>query len=156
MDRTTIKHRHHAAWTRDHLTESASALMLVPAMMLVLICLGTIAIDMAVLHGAHRSAHRTVSSAADDAASMIDEAELQRSGRLVVDPVRARRVAAAHLVTARLPGRLVSEPAVHIGDGGSTVTVTAELTVDHVMLRAIPGRPDHERMIVTATARLNR
>ncbi len=130
--------------------------MLVPAMMLVLICLGTIAIDLALLHGAHRSAHRIVSAAADDAAAMIDTEELQRSGELVVDPARALRVVDAHMRTARLPGELASEPSVRIGRDGSTVTVTVELLVAHVMLRAVPGRSEHERVVVTATARLNR
>lgn len=125
-------------------------------MMLVLICLGTIAIDLTLLHGAHRSAHRTVSAAADDAAAMIDTEELQRSGGLTIDPGRARRVVDAHLSTVSLPGDLVSEPTVRVGDEGSTVTVTIELLVDHVMLRAVPGRADSERIVVTATARLNR
>lgn len=130
--------------------------MLVPALMLVLICLGTIAIDLALLHGAHRSAHRIVSAAADDAAAMIDTEELQRSGELLVDPARARRVVDAHLAVAQLPGRLAAEPSVRIGGGGSTVTITVEMLIDHVMLRAIPGRSDHERVVITATARLNR
>lgn len=131
-------------------------MMLVPALMLVLICLGTIAIDLALLHGAHRSAHRIVSAAADDAAAMIDTDELQRTGTLVVDRSRAVRVVNVHMATARLPGELASDPSVRVGSDGSTVTVTVELLIDHVMLRAVPGRPEHERVVVTATARLNR
>lgn len=136
--------------------EAASALILVPAMMLVLFCLGGIAIDMTLVHGAHRSAHRVVSAAADDAAGMIDAAALQRTGELTIDPVAARQVALDQIDAMRLPGRVVDGPSVGVAAAGDTVTVAVTLEIDHVMLRAVPGHDDHEQIHVVAEGRLNR
>lgn len=136
--------------------ESASALVLVPTMMLVLLCLAGIAIDLTLLHGAHRAAHRAVTSAADDAAAMIDQGELQTTGRLVLDPEAARRVAIAELDTMTLPGRRLGAPDVLVDAEQGTVTIILELAVDHVVLAALPGHPGDERLRVVARGRLNR
>ncbi len=165
MDRTTIRAPHPAGAaepTRAPLSrrtardESASALVLVPTMMLVLLCLAGIAIDLTLLHGAHRTAHRAVTSAADDAAAMIDQGELQTTGRLVVDADAARRVALAELDTMTLPGRRLGAPDVVVDAERGTVTITLELAVDHVVLAAVPGHPGDERVRVVARGRLNR
>ena len=95
---------------RSAAAESASALALVPALLLVFLCLGGIAIDLSLVHGAHRGAHRTLSSAADDAAAMIDTSELQLSGELRIDPGDAERVVLAHLRLADLPGTDGGDP----------------------------------------------
>jgi hypothetical protein len=125
-------------------------------MMLVLLCLSGIAIDLTLLHGAHRAAHRAVSSAADDAAAMIDAEALQTSGELRIDPSAARRVALAQLSTMTLPGRPIGPPTVVVDTDLTTVTVTQELTVDHVVLDALPGHPADQRLRVVARGRLNR
>ena len=125
-------------------------------MMLVLFCLGGIAIDMTLVHGAHRSAHRVVSAAADDAAGMIDAAALQRTGELTIDPVAARQVALDQIDAMRLPGRIVDGPSVGVDAAGDTVTVAVTVEIDHVMLRAVPGHDDHEQIHVVAEGRLNR
>lgn len=125
-------------------------------MMLVLLCLAGIAIDLTVLHGAHRAAHRAVSSAADDAAAMIDDEELQSSGQVLIDPDAARRVAVAQLDTMTLPGHRIGEPEVVVDGDRGTVTITLELAVDHVVLAALPGHPGDERIRVVARGRLNR
>ncbi len=137
-------------------SEAASALILVPALMLVLMCLGGIAVDLSLLHAAHRAAHRVTTAAADDAAAMIDTEHLQMTGELRIDPDRARRVARANLELGELPGRLAGSPDVVVDADGTVVTVTIELDIDHVMLRAVPGHPDHERIRVVSQARLNR
>ena len=133
-----------------------AALMLVPAMLLVLICLGGIAIDLSVMHGAHRSAHRSITASADDAAAMIDSSLLQETGDLRIDPIAARRIALSQMEAVQLPGRVADGPWVVVDDSGSVVTVGVVLDVDHVMLRALPGHEDRERITVIARARLNR
>lgn len=138
------------------LGERASALVLAPTMVLVLLCLGGLAVDMTLVHSAHRSAHRIASTAADDAAAMIDTEELQRSGELRIDPARARSVALAQIDAGTLPGQLVGRPTVQVDPTLSLVTVTVVIDVDHVMLRALPGADDHERLTVRARARLDR
>jgi len=136
--------------------EAASALVLVPAMLLVLLCLGGVAVDLTIVHGAHRGAHRIVSAAADDAAAMIDTDLLQESGELRVDPELARRVALAQLDAMVLPGTVVGSPVVTVSAAGDVVTIAVDLDIDHVMLRAVPGHPDHQQIHVAASARLNR
>lgn len=157
MAQPTI-HRRHPVRTDRLLApgDRGSALVLVPTLMLVLIALGGIAIDLSLVHGAHRAAHRAVSSAADDAASMIDTRLLQRTGEVRIDPDAARRAATAELAAAAMPGHLSGTPSVVVDPVGTTVVVTIELDVDRVMLRALPGQPDHERIRVSATARLDR
>ena len=160
MVRATTPRRHPAAlaerWRRAGPAESASALALVPALLLVFICLGGMAIDLSLVHGAHRSAHRVVSGAADDAASMIDTNELQLTGELRIDRRAAERVALAHLQLADLPGQMVGTPVIDVDADAAVVTVQVDLDVDHVMLRALPGHPDHQQIHVEASARLNR
>lgn len=129
--------------------------MLVPTLMLVSIVLAGIAIDLSLIHGAHRSTHRVVSSAADDAAGMLDERQLQLTGELRIDPERARSVAMAHVDRSRLPGSLVDARVV-VSPAGDLVEVTVEIAVQHVVLRAAPGHGDQQRLVVTARSRLHR
>lgn len=150
-----------ARWARTaprsaRVRERASALVLVPTMLLVLMCLGGLAIDLSLLHGAHRSAHRVVSAAADDAAAMIDTEQLQLTGELRIDPAAAQRVALAQVGTMTLPGRQLGAVRVEVDPDGTTVSVSVAVEVDHVMLRALPGAPDEQRLDVIAHARLNR
>lgn len=161
MDRPTTRRRLRAAVADRRApggcdTERASALVLAPALVLVLICLGGLAVDMSVLHGAHRAVHRAVSSAADDAAGMIDQDAMQTRGELRIDAERARRVAVAELAATRLPGRAAGPPVVVVDPSGTAVTVTLEVRVDRVMLAALPGAAGSETLTVTSRARLHR
>lgn len=134
-------------------SERATALVLVPAMMLVLLCLAAIAIDMSLLHAMHRDAHRVASAAAEDAAGMLDERELHTSGRLVVDRVRAERVARARVGAADLAATLRE---VRVSTGVTTVEVTLALDAPHVVLPSLPGTSDFTRLVVSARGRLHR
>jgi hypothetical protein len=125
-------------------------------MLLVLVCLGGIAVDLSIVHGAHRGAHRVLSASADDAAGMIDAAHLQQTGELVIDPVAARRVALAQIDAMGLPGSPVQAPSVSLDADGAVVRISVTIEVDHVMLRALPGHPDRERITVVVEGRLNR
>lgn len=124
-------------------------------MTLVVLALAAITIDLSLVHSAHRSLHRIASSAADDAAAMLDERELQRSGELVVDPVAARRVVDAHFSAASLPGELV-EIDTRIDADRTVVEVTVVVDVAHVLLPDTPPLGDVERLTVTARSRLQR
>ena len=133
-------------------TEHGTALILLPAMVLVLLCLGAIAIDLSIVHSVHRDAHRVASVAADDAAGMIDERRLQVTGDLVIDPAEAERVVRAHLSSVRLAGDLVG-----VEVRPSDTTVDVQLTVDapHVFLASFPGRDDATRLVVVSRGRLH-
>lgn len=131
--------------------ERATALVMVPATLLVLVVLGAVAVDLSAVHAAQRSLYRETSAAADDAAGVIDGHEYQRSGRVSVDADGARRLVEARLRSADLPGRLVS---LEVRTTPETVVVAAEVAVPHVFLSAVPGHPDDRRVSMTARARL--
>lgn len=139
---------------RPSADERATTLVLVPAMTLVVMALGAVAVDLSLLHAAHRDVHRVVSAAADDASAVLDERELQVSGRVVIDPVGARGVAEAHLAAARLPGELVGPVDVRITDDRTSIEVKVVVDVPHVLLRSAPGA-DERRLRVAARGRLH-
>jgi hypothetical protein len=134
--------------------------MLVPAMLLVLIVLGGIGVDMAITHSAQRSAHKTLSAAADDAAGMIDAARQQTDGTVVLDQAAARNVALAHLGPLPtelgggdngLPYRVVEAD---VSTTDHTITITARIEVDHIFIGAVPGVSRTSTVTVTTTGRL--
>lgn len=133
--------------------ERGTVLVLVPAMTLVVLSLGAIAVDLSLVHSVHRDAHRVAASAADDAAGMIDERTLQVSGRIELDPARAERVARAHVAAADLAGDLVD---VQVDAGPATVDVVLTVDAPHVILPALPGGERTSRLRVAARGRLHR
>lgn len=143
-------HRSSRRWA-----EQGSALILVPAMLMVVLALGAIAVDLSVLHGAHRTLHRIASGAADDAAAMIDAEQLQLDGELRIDDRAARQVVDAHLDAAHVPGTLTAART-SISEDGAVVTVELTAAVDHVLLATIPGTEPTEPISVIARARLQR
>jgi Flp pilus assembly protein TadG len=141
-----------AVTTAGPARERGTALVLVPAMVLVLLCLAAIAIDMSLVHAVHRDAHRVASVAADDAAAMIDERQLQVSGDLVIDPERAEQVVRAHVASVRLAGELVD---VEVRPRATTVDVQLTVDAPHVVLPSFPGRDDSTRLVVIGRGRLH-
>lgn len=150
--RTTTRPRPPAP-RAEQTSDRGTALILVPAMTLVLLALGSIAVDLSMLHGAHRAVHRVVSAAADDAAGMIDTREVQQTGTVRIDPTAARRVVLAHLETSHLPGELVTVD-IRVSADLRSITVSTVVRIAHVLLRAVPGAGDDELLTVTAHARL--
>lgn len=147
------RHRNPRPIGHPWLSDRATTLVLVPAMMIVFIALAGIAVDLSAMHLAHRRAHAVVSVAADDAAGMLDERTLQVDGRPRIDPERAARVALAHVSAARLPGSVVAGPTVTIGPDGRQITITVKLRIEHIFLRSIPSFTS-EVLSITASARL--
>jgi hypothetical protein len=131
-------------------TERATALFLIPAVTLAFVVLAGIALDLAAVHAAHRSAHRVASAAADDAAGMIDTRQVQIEGRVVVDPDAATRLAMGRVLSATLPGR-TEHLRIEVRD--DLVVVAFELVVGHAFLGTFPG-VDDARVPVTARARV--
>jgi len=135
-------------------SERATALILVPTMTLVLLALGGIAVDLTAMHTSQRAVHRIVSAAADDAAAMLDPREVQRSGRVRIDPLAARRVVEAHVRDDTVPGELTGPVRVDVSADGTAVEVHATVRLRHVMMRAVPSAGDDVVIAVTARARL--
>lgn len=131
-----------------------TALMLVPAIILIFFVLGSIAIDLTAIFLAQRSAQRSVSAAADDAAGMLDTRLIQQNGDIQINPEAARRVALAH-ITTRVPAATLHGPViVTVSTDRKSVDVRITIRVPHIMMRALPGRPAYEDLTVTSTGRI--
>lgn len=133
--------------------ERATALILVPTMMIVFITLAGITIDLSALHMAKRRAVNVVSLAASDAAGMIDDTALQLDGELRIDPRRAERVVIAHVRTQELVGEVTDGPNVGFSPDGRSITVSLDLRVEHVFLGVLPSL-GHEVVTVHGSASL--
>lgn len=122
--------------------ERGSALVLVPAGVLVLVVLGAIAVDSAVAFLGQREASNAAAAAANDAAAaaLSDASFYRGSGALVVDPVRADAVA-RRAVEARAPRGLAVE-AVEVRVDGAGVCVTVRGRVPYVFARGLPFAAD--------------
>ena len=136
--------------------DRGSVLMLVPAAVLVLLVLGAICVDSAVVFFAERDlANRTAAVASDVANATVDDASFYGSDRgdLVLDDTKAKAYARLAFAPDRVPGGYES----WAGDAetdGRTVTVVATARVRYVFARAIPGAPDtatvESRSVATA------
>ncbi len=133
--------------------ERATALVLVPAMTLVLLVLAAIAVDLAGEHAAQRSVERAVTAATDDAAGMIDSRRLQTDGELIIDPAAADRVLRAQLAAAQLPGT-VERLDLTIDD--EVVDVRVRVRIRHLFLGVLPGSDGTSSVPVHVRARLDR
>jgi hypothetical protein len=137
-------------------------LVLVPALVLVLVVLGSLAVDVAVAHAVQRDLYRSLSAAADDGAAMIDQRRLQTDGTVRLDEEAAHRVVRAHLGV--LSGGL--GPGGDLGDHPrgirscevvvteTTVTIRVVAEVPHVFLSALPDVADVSTVHVVVTGRL--
>lgn len=105
-----------------------------------MLALGAIAIDLSVVHMAHRAVHRAASAAADDAAGQIDRDALHLRGEVRVDPEAAARVARARVAAAGIPARLAAP--VEVDVVGTEVRVRVTATVPRVVGRGLPGTSD--------------
>lgn len=131
--------------------ERGTALVMVPALALVLVVLGAIAVDLGVAHAAQRSAVRVATAAADDAAGMIDRRAVQADGVVRIDPVAAERVARARIRTADLLGPVAE---VEVRSDARSVEVVLRVRVPHVFLDAVPGGPGSGTVPIRVRARM--
>lgn len=122
--------------TRD----KGSVLMLVPAAVLVLVVLGAIAVDSAVVFLAQRDlANRTAAVANDVAGAATSDPSFYGEGRVVIDARSARSyVDAAFAPSLRPAGYERWSPSLRLL-GDRTVEVSAVAEVRYVFAGAIPG-----------------
>ncbi|HLM64650.1 MAG TPA: hypothetical protein VK306_10165 [Acidimicrobiales bacterium] len=122
--------------------------MLMPAGVLVVLILASIAVDMAVVQLRQRQAFDLAAAAANDAATAAADRAALRSGAFRVDPESARRVVALSVAASELAPHLAEPPTVTVGDAG--VVVTVAVRADYLFAGVIPGAP--HGTIVTASA----
>lgn len=126
--------------------------MLMPAAMLIVVVLGAIAIDRAVVFGAQRELIQEAQAAANDAAAIGADPDTIRDG---TDEVRLDRGRVEAAIQDSLTG---IEDLVDVSwqTQGDEVVVTLEQRVQYVFTKGVPGAHDTTTVTATARARLDR
>jgi hypothetical protein len=127
--------------------ERGSSLILMPAGVLVVLVLASIAVDMAIVHLRQRQAFDLAAGAANDAATAAADEVALRSGEFRLDPAQARAIVERVVAASSLAPEVAAPPEVVVTDEG--VEVTLSLEADYVFAGVMPGAPDGT--VVTAT-----
>jgi len=138
-------------------TESASALMLVPAGVLILLILGAIAVDSSLAFMAQRELHNAAIGAVNDAVTVsIGDEALQRGTE-----ARPNGQRASALVHDRLDGLRIGRMTVLAGDvqvvtdeEAKTVTVRVEGDMPYLFAPAVPGSRRSAHVVAQTAAQL--
>jgi hypothetical protein len=137
--------------------------MLMPAGVLVVLILGSMAVDLSVVHLGEREVAGAAAGAANDAVTYgIDEAAVYGAGTYALDPGRVSEAVAISLAAQERSGtdlRLSGPPRLTDTDGDGftdTVSITVRMEVDYVFAGALPRAPDGTTVEATATATARR
>lgn len=126
-------------------------MMLMPAGVLIVLVLSSLALDRALVFGEQRDLISTAQAAANDAVALgVDPDELRGDGRVVLDHARVGRAVAS------VVGSEGADIAVSWDIHGDTVVVRLERPVRYLLSPAVPGGPRVERLTATASADLRR
>jgi hypothetical protein len=130
--------------------DRGSVLMLVPAGLLIVLVMASIAVDMSLVQLRQRQAHDLAAGAANDVATAaIDQASV-RSGDVVVDPRAAAAVAEEIVASSDLADEVAGTPDVRVADG--RVEVVVSLRADYVFAGIVPGAADGTTVTAVASA----
>ena len=136
-----------AARQRDR----GSALMLMPAGLLIVLVLASIAVDMSLVHLRKRQAFELAAAAANDAATAgVDQGRLRATHEYVLDPEKTRAVVADVVAASELSPELARPPVVTVTAAG--VRVELALEADYIFADVVPGAPDGTEVTASATA----
>jgi Flp pilus assembly protein TadG len=126
--------------------ERGSVLMLMPVAVLIVLLLGAIAVDSAIVYLGQRQAYNVAFDAANDAAGAgFDPDAARTSGEIVYDRDRVEALAAQAVAAARLDDlELVSAEI-----DGTEVVVTVRRTVEHLFVQVL-GDPARDEVVVSA------
>jgi Flp pilus assembly protein TadG len=133
--------------------ERGSALMLMPAAVLVFVVLGAIAVDFAVAFLGEREVSNAAAAAANDVAGgALDQERLYADGELRLDPSEADRVGRTAVAAAGLDDLDDVRIHVDVAPDAAVVTVTVSARVRYVFAKALPGGPAGTTVQASATA----
>lgn len=137
-----------------NVSERGSALMLVPAAVLVLVVLAAIAVDSSVVLLGQRELANAAAAAANDAATVaIDVDRLRRDDCIDVREDDAYDVALTAALTQTDAVRVrPGDVAVEVDDLEVTVSISGE--VEHIFAKGVPGTRRTTRVSATSTAAL--
>jgi hypothetical protein len=118
-----------------------SVLMLMPAAVLIVLLLGSLAVDFAIAFLAEREVVDAASAAANDAATFgLDENQLRQSGALVLDRGRAEEAVRQSIVSRG--SALLDRADVSVDVTAASVRVRISSRAQYLFARVIPGAPD--------------
>lgn len=134
--------------------ERGSALMLMPAAVLVLVVLGAIAVDSAVVFASQRRLVATTQAAANDAVGYgFDRPRFTATGERRLDRQRCEQAVVDTLEANEV---VLDGPArVEVDEVAGIVTVAVAARAPQVFSAGVPGGADDVAVTATATARLN-
>lgn len=116
--------------------DRASVLMLMPAAILIVLLLGAIAVDSAIVYLEQRQAYNVAFDAANDAAGAGLDRDLARTtGQLVHDPGRVREIAAAAVAASDVDHLELVDARIDAG----VVEVVVDVRVQHLFGPAFGG-----------------
>jgi hypothetical protein len=131
--------------------DRGSALLLMPAGLLIVLVLASIAVDMSLVHLRKRQAFELAAAAANDAATAgVDQGHLRTTHDYVLDPETARAVVVDVVAASELAPELARPPVVTVTAAG--VSVELALEADYIFADVVPGAPDGTEVTATATA----
>jgi len=134
----------------DSRGDRASVLILVPAAVLIVLVMASIAVDMALVQLRQRQAYDLAAGAANDAATAAADQGALRGGAYRVDPEAARRVVEQVVAASELAPEVVGAPAVRVTPEG--VEVEVALYADYIFAGVVPGAPDGRTVRAAASA----
>jgi hypothetical protein len=125
--------------------------MLMPAAVLIVLLLGSIAVDFSAVFLRQRELYSAASAAANDAVTYgVDEALYRQAKGYQLDPDRVARAADTAFVARGFEHPAVDWDAIPVGP--NEVAVTATMDVAYIFAKVIPGVPHHQRITVRVTA----
>jgi hypothetical protein len=128
--------------------------MLVPAGVLIVLVMASIAVDMSLVHLRQRQAHDLAAGAANDAATAALDPSSVRSRQVVADHDLAVAVVERVVAASDLAPEVVGSPIVRVD--GDRVEVEISLRAEYIFAGAIPGTADGMTVTATASARATR
>lgn len=138
----------------DHPTsgvrQRGAVLMLMPVGVLVVLVLGSLAVDLGLVHLRQLELDDLAAAAANDAASALAADTLYTTGTVALAPDAARAAAAATVAARDLEG--VRLQAVTID--GDRVRVVLSLHVEYLLAPVMPGAPGGRTLQADSDARL--
>jgi hypothetical protein len=133
--------------------EDGSALLLLPAGVLVVVVLGALALDAAAIFAAQRQLMDSAAGAANDAVTVaLDPDRFYGCGELVLDPEHTSARVAASLSVRSDEVNAWDVRVSRTADGAPTVVVRLGDTVDRVFARSVPGIGSSVDITATAEA----
>lgn len=138
-----------AAVSRDPVRAGGSALMLMPAAVLVVVILGAISVDSAVVFMAQRDLVNGAQAAANDAVAYgLDESAFRAGRGYAYDPARVEAAVSRALLARGIHARH------RWYRTGDRLVVELDTSVDHIFSQAVPGGRRAEEVHARADARL--